>query len=675
MATRHFLVAMAMGALVFTASAQVTQFPETGGDISTSSGWGLPDVPTGIAGFTLGASYWASADVTFAGMQFSGAAGAKSTFDLGSSTVTLNGNTDKDIEFRNSNLTVTLQDGTVSVGKGMRLSVGDTCAHNTLVLDGCIYSQPNLTFNVGYGGSSGNAVILTNGAQLTLKDINVSDNGGHGNRLEINEGCVVKSRYIYLDSYGTRTDNDNSTLLIRGTGTRLETTGSADKVYIGFRHDHDTVTVTDGAVLNVTGNGSIQFGGNSASGSSRCAYGALNVLNGASASAYTLYMGLDSTVNAVLVSNATLTVDYVSSIGNKADCGTNRIVVTGPTGLFTATRLRLGQGANADCNSVRVEQGAKLTSMSDTVVGETGSFNEVVVSNATLQVQGLAIGAVSGAEHNAIRIQGPSAVFTQTRNSWRNSGKGYFGAGGNGLLEFSDHCTVTSPHPEPVIGDRSNGNVVRITGGAKVTSSNPIIGQAPTASVAATSGNRIEVLDGAEYTLTRPYIKGVGNGIVISNATLTSSNSQTNTILVGVADASVGELAEATSNNYVRLEGAAPKLRLVSSAGYRFWNCSRLEFVLPTQPYAEAPLAGCQLQMDATSDLVIDLASVDAIRHGKLHFELMEISNVDQRDLLDESVLLRANARLESSRATVGWVNNRLVCTVKSNLGLIMVVH
>lgn len=670
-------VLLAVLAMTFSLSAEdVTYFPAGGGDIATPAGWGLPAVPTGLVGFTLGASYSASSAVTFSGVRINGSENASSVFDLSAGGITLSGNTDTDFQYLGKGLSATFKGGTVSVGKGFQLSSGTGKSGNTLILDGCAYSQPNSTLYAGYGASVGNTVILTNGASATVRSLEVCNNGGHGNRIEINAGCTVVSGNINSDSYGARADDDGGLLLVRGKGASLSTSGSNNMLYIGYRHDHNTVTVTDGASLTVGGTGSIQFGvANGTSGSSRCGFGSLNVLDSATVGAYYLNMGVNSFGNDVLVSNATVTVGYQTGIGREANNGTNRLVVSGADASFTAARLRVGTGVGCDRNAVRVEDGAKMTALSDCSIGIDGSFNEVCVSNAYLKAQSFVIGKAATSSNNVVRIQGAQATFEQTKNSWGLSGSdGYFGAGAGGLLEFSDRCIVTSPHPAPVIGNLSNGNVVRITGGAQVTGSNPQIGAPPTATAVATAGNRIEILDGAQYTLIRPFVKGVGNGIVISNATLYSSNSQTNTFVVG--EVFEGELAEATSNNFIRLEGSAPKIRsAATSAGYRMFNRSRLEFVLPAEPYAEAPLTGSQLHMDATSDIFIDTSALDGVSHGKLRFTLVQLANQVLMPMLAEEVLERANERLAEQGASVGWEGNKLVCTVKGNGGMMIILR
>lgn len=657
------------------ALSAVTNYPSSGGDIATAEGWGLEEVPSGVVGFTLGVPYSASQAVTFAGMQLSGSSGDSSVFDLSSGSVTLNGNTDTDLQFSSSGLTAVINGGSLTVGKGSRIGYTSSTVGNTLVFDGCTFAHTGSKLMVGASESSGNAVVLTNNASASLGVLEISNNGGHGNRFEINAGCTVTTGNVMSDSYGTRRTTDDSLLLIRGTGASLATS-SSKYMYIGYRHDNNVVTVADGGSLSIP-SGTLQFGvASGTGGASHCANGWLNVLNGATVSTYNLTMGINSHENTTFVSNATLNVGYATLLGSTGGTGTNRLVATGSSTTVVTTRLRLGMETGNDCNEVVVSDGAKLTAMSDFVVGSATQFNEVVASNATLQVQSFVIGKYAAASNNAVRITGPSAVLTQTKNSWgQTDAIGYFGQGANGLLELSDRCVVTSPHPAPVIGNLSNGNVLRITGGAQATGSNPCVGHAATASTDATTGNRLEILDGAKYTVVRPYVKGVGNGIVVSNATLYSNNTQTNTVIIGYVAS--GDLVGATSNNYLRLEGSSPDVRLFSTGGYCIWNGSRVEFVLPPEPYDKAPLCGSQLHVDASSDIVVDLSAVDATSHGKLRYPLFEVSvnNDSLRSMLNADALRRANARL-AGKAVIAWegsgIGSTLVCTVKGNKGMML---
>ena len=661
------------------ALSAVTNYPSSGGDIATADGWGLDEVPSGVVGFTLGVPYSASQAVTFAGMQFSGTSGASSVFDLSSGSVTLNGNTATDLQFTSSGLTAIMKGGSLTVGNGSRIGYTSSVAGNTLVLDGCSFTHTGSTLMVGASESAGNAVVLTNGASASLSTLEICDNGGNGNRFEVNAGCTVTtSGHVMSDSYGTRRTTDGGLLLVRGAGASL-TLAANKNLYIGWRHDNNVVTVSDGASLSLSGTGAIQFGyAASGSGASPCGHGALNLLDSASASCYYLTLGKYSSSNTVTIRNATLSVGYTTSVGETAGYGTNTLVVSGASATVGATRLRISMGAGSDRNVVRILDGATLNSMSDTRIGSYGAFNELVVSNAVLNAAALSVGFDASASNNVLRVMGPSASFSLSKDSWGTSGaQGYFGAGGGGLVEFSDRCVVTFSHAKSsIVGHLSNGNILRITGRAQVTEPNPVIGNPARAGSSATTGNRLEILDGATYTLVRPFVKGVGNGIVISNATLYSSNSQTNTFVVGDALAADGDIAEATSNNYFRVEGGSPKVRAAyPSAGFRIWNRSRLEFALPSTPYAETPLVGSQLHMDATSDIMVDLSAVNAVKHGKLKYTLFEISNSSYtvlKSALNASVLERANMRLAPKGASIAWEGLKLVCTVKGNNGMML---
>lgn len=680
---RHLVCMAAFIAACAPLMAASVNFPSGGGDISSATDWGLPDVPSGVVGFALGSPYSASNSVTFAGMELSGSSGDSSTFSLSNGvTVALNGNTATDLNFNSSGLKATFKGGSLSVTKGSRIGY-DKRRNNALVLDGCSFTHKGDTFMVGASASTGNAVVLTNGASAAFSTVEISDNGGHDNRLEVNAGCTATvGGHLMSDYYGTRAAGDSSLLLVRGAGASL-TMASGKNIYIGWRHDNNVVTVSDGASLSVPGTGAIQFGyAASGSGASPCGFGALNVLDSATASCYNLHIGTYSSNNVVTVSNATLSVGYATYVGKTAGYGANTLVAAGSSAVVGATRLVISDIAGCDHNAVRILDGARLNSMSAMRLGIGGAFNELVVSNATLNAAGFVIGKWANASNNVLRIMGPNASFSLTKDSWDLDGAyGYFGRGAGGLIEYSDRCVVSFSHAKSaVIGNLSNGNVVRVTGGAQVTDPNPVVGHPPRAGSAATTGNRLEILDGATFTLVRPYVKGVGNGIVVSNATLMSSNSQTNTFNVGDVLAADGDIAEATSNNFLRLAGETPKVRATQSgAGFRIWNRSRIEFVLPATPYAEAPLRGCQLHLDDTSDIVFDFSLVDATSHGKLKYRLFETTtaNEDLKGLLSAEALARANARLATKGASIAWegwgVGSALVLSVKGNRGCVLI--
>ena len=686
---------VAMCAAAFCAHSHAlaagTAFPSGGGDISTAADWGLEDLPTGDVTLPLGYQYTSTNNVAFSTMEFSGG-NHESTLAISNGvTVSLNGNTETDLKFGSSGQTMILKGGAFSVQKGSRIGYTSSNKGNTLVLDGCSFSHLGSILKVGASVSPGNAVILTNNATAALHSLELCNNGSHGNRFEVNAGCTVTAaNNSYTDSFGTCAADDGSLLLVRGAGASFSV-ANGKSFFIGMRHENNEVRVEDGASFSVPGTGSIQFGpiDGWTSGISPCGYSALNVFNSATVSSYYLTMGCKkgSGNNTVTISNATVTIGWQTLVGGSAaGYGTNTIVATGSSTVFTAGRLRIGgtaADAPSDRNVVMVLDGAKLTSLGDTRIGGSGSFNEVIVSNATMQAASLTIGQLSNASNNALRIMGPSAKFTLAADSWGTTdASGCFGNGDGGLLEYSDHCSVTFSHANSsVIGNLSNGNVVRMTGGASVKESVPVVGRPARDGVDATTGNRLEVLDGATYSIVRLFAKGVGNGVVVSNATVLSSNSQTNTFIVGEVFAADGDLAEATSNNYIRLEGETPRIYSSDSgAGYRIWNRSRVEFALPATPYAEAPLKGCQLHLDDSSDFVFDFSALDAVQHGRMKFRLFEAStsNDGLKNLCSASAIARANASLAERGASLAWegsgIGATLVLTVPGNYGMLMLL-
>ena len=336
--------------------------------------------------------------------------------------------------------------------------------------------------------------------------------------------------------------------------------------------------------------------------------------------------------------------------------------------------VAVGTSGSSRCGhgTLNVVDGATVSCNNNLNMGVNSYANRVFISNGTLSVAyAVVVGAESGNGTNAVVVSGPSASVTVPR----------FRIG----LEAGSDCnsallvngaTLTA-NVDLTVGGGGNYNVMRASGGAQLNCGSPVVGRSPKSNVAATTGNRLEILDGTTCTLVRPYVRGVGNGIVISNATLKSTNAQTNTFLVG--DVADDCLASATSNNFIRLEGESPKVRVTQSgAGYRVWNKSRIEFVLPAAPYAEAPLRGSQLQVDDTSDLVFDFSALDAVQHGSQKYRLFETTTANEtlKSMLSEESLARANARLSGRGASIAWegtgVGSALVLSVKGNNGMVI---
>ena len=675
----NLAVYVAMCVVAFCAHSHAlaagTAFPSGGGDIASPTAWGLEELPTGEVEFPLGSDYSSSAAVSFSEVDLSGSSKASSVFDLSSGPVTITGgNNDADpsFQFLSSGLTARFKGGFLNAKANVWIGYATTAKNNTLIFDNCSLTNLSGVVRVAHGtGNHGNTLIFTNNATARLNALYINSTGGDSNYLEINPGCTVACAAFRTDEYGSREAADSSLTVVRGSGAKLSITGN---LLIGYRHYNNVITVKDGATLDV--GGSLQFGpgSGSPSGSSRSGYERLNVLNGATMSYNNLTLGNVSAENNVLISNATVTAGNATTVGYSADGGTNVLEVVGSETHYAAKRLLLGSAEQCDRNLAYIRDGAEITANSKTSIGIGGAFNEVIVSNANATLKGLVVGQESTGSNNVLRVCGPNVAFSYTLVT-----NDFFGLGSNGLVEFSDHCSVTSGM-EPPVGTHSNDNVLRITGGASVTDSNLMLGRAETSSMAATSGNRVEILDGATYTLTyRPFVRGVGNGIVVSNASFYSSNSQTNNFLFG--HVSSGELAEATSNNYLRLEGTSPLVRASSTgAGFRFWNRSRLEFALPATPYAQAPLKGSQLHIDDSSDFVFDFSALDAVQHGRMKFRLFEAStsNDGLKNLCSASAIARANASLAERGASLAWegsgIGATLVLTVPGNYGMLMLL-
>ena len=215
------------------------------------------------------------------------------------------------------------------------------------------------------------------------------------------------------------------------------------------------------------------------------------------------------------------------SIGNSSTAKDSRLVVDSDAKLSAANEIRIGAAVGADRSRLHVLNGGALELQSKSVVvGYASSFNEFVVSNATLTGVKVAVGSGAGTSNNVARIVGSDTQF-DVGNYATFFGAGHdnaFIADGGVSLGGADEnkdLYFNASESTPIVGD-----TFAILGGSTVTCDEFYIGHHGTQSAANDRNNRLIVGGGSSLVLKNATcvlrLRAPGDECVISNASLTA---------------------------------------------------------------------------------------------------------------------------------------------------------
>jgi len=388
-----------------------------------------------------------------------------------------------------TNNVVTVHDGGASWNSSGTLAVGNSGSGNQLVVSngatafsdgGFVGSNPGATNNraVIAGANSlwncGNSVALAVG------------NSGSGNQLVVNDGAMISSGN---SSLGENSTANNNSAMITGANSQWNTY----TLLIGKSGGGNQLVVSNGAAIS-SGNSSL--GENSTGDNNRA------VITGTTSQwncGITFTIGDQGSGNQLVVSNAgTLFVwdsdvdeyDGIGILGNQSGANDNVARVTGAGSLWTILG-DLTVGLNGTGNQLIVSGGAAVDNGNAKIgdnsannlvfvtgagsgwtngalsVGNSGSYNQVVVSNSAVlrSTIGL-VGNLGGAWYNTARVTGASAL-------WANSGDLYVGSAGSyNQLVVSSGATVRNLTGR--VGGQSfaDYNTAQVTGAGSLWTNN-----------------------------------------------------------------------------------------------------------------------------------------------------------------------------------------------------------
>lgn len=672
---------LALGsALVCVATGVAATFPDGGTDISSTGadGWN-GNVPTSEeAAFPRSGSYTCSGDVAFWSWKIGGRDTVQ-TFDLGTSTVSLTRGNNWDFQTVAPQSTVVIRGGKVDFsGRGrFSLAAGTYQRDCRLVFDGTEIAHGSVLSPVSGTDGHDSSVVFTNAATASFYQVVAGGFGGYRNTIELNAGCkVTTTSSAQTDDAAHAADASlcGNTLRVRGLGAVLKVGANFDQSLIaGHSQSSNRIEVLNGGEISCkqffVGNGNAVAGN------------VIAVADGGVLSASdNSVIGQDKAVDSVVcVSNGTLKCGWELKIGAGAARGA-KLIVSGRNAAATISKFRPGGSASAQGVEVEVADGASMT-CGTLQLGNGGGMVNMSVVNAKVRVTDqFTIGESPDAANCSLSVEGPGT------NLWYESSKlkdgDVFGEGGRGVFALTQGATnAPSTANTAYLGRHSDENQVRIDDAAAWLQATTTLNLGTTAAdgFTATASNVISIAQGGLLQVYKLQIDGVGNGLEISNGSCRVTRTfDADDLLLGcggVADRS------ASDGNYLRLSGEMPKIHLADAVGVKGRNGTRIIFDLPATPYAEAPVKGNKLDLDATCSLEIDTCAAGAgCSHGRLDYPLVSIPKNSDKGLLSDAVIDAANAKLSASRASLRWRDapdgrHELFCRIPGNQGLLMIVR
>ena len=564
------VVSALLCAAFLSASATEYTFPSAGGDLASAAAWGGTRPGASDKGIVdKSGDYTLSSDVTF--NQFNVSTGG-CNFAFADRRLTLLQSGD------NAFNSIPKGNGRIVFNGGvLDFSGVGSCVANSSVggiavfTNGCVVTNL-MTFHATKGWAASDARTEIAGAakvyadRLNLYDGSNNNSGaGHDNILEIYDGgqlCITNR--IYSDLNCVTGKDGGHVLRVRGEGSLFRYTGGND-VSWGFKQCGNTLHATDGARLEFVGKGALRIGS-----------------------------------------------------WNSGDTITNNALVVERSATASFPKIMM----NTYHNRIFVGDDATLTTP---VLQLTSSFNEVVVSNATFtysgaknSTDGFNLANSASSTGNVFRVIGPDAVLSSLPwpvnwfnkcgkyNTFSLEGGAKWGVDDHfdGLFANESHCTFRATGTGTVFGD------------AESKENRFYLGNKNAAVTADCASNVVEVSDGAVFYSSDFQLMGVGNVLVVSNATV-----NTKYFRIGFIDTKSYPSSLAT-NCTVRFCGTSPKVNVTQSGDRcKFEHASVLRFEIPKAGYADdhVPLdLSCPLTFDSTSRLEIDCEEFARDTYGTL---------------------------------------------------------
>lgn len=406
----------------------------------------------------------------------------------------------------------------------------------------------------------------------------------------------------------------------------------------------------------------------------------------------TFRFGRYTSGNEILVRDGGKIEWYNAEIGGSETAKSNTVTVLGAGSLIEGGgHLKIGMAVGADYNRVIVADGADLKTQTynGTVVGDTGSFNELIISNATLsRTYWVTAGSKPGASNNVVRIYGNSNVPPFGSYHY------FFGAGQHNLFSFEHGTFYPSTYYYASMSSRKlNGGTWE--GGASTNNQFQVVDGADLRLYDV----KVQVWDatntiyvGADSMLTvlhDLHVRGSGNRVVVSNGVLKCSQSFPG-LCLGTRDSDETD-GFVEGGNMLILQGSHPVVRQLDANASTVHICDHgiLRFEVPPSGYqmfeqdggspTNAPIFQ-GTPVFAYGNLTLEITGVEELARSlqqPVDYVLMQngialISPEEGASI--EKILEAANAMLPWG-STVYRSSNQVRLSVKPLRGMMLIVR
>ena len=488
----------------------------------------------------------------------------------------------------------------------------------TLVLDGAAMTGSNLAFYYGKNADTDLRIVLTNGASLTAKTLNLTGyTGAYRASMEVMSGSAVSVSGNVLTDGGNNETALGVRIIVDGAGSSFATTGNTT---IGAGHEDVRLEVLNGATYDANGKGVSIANGKFA------ADDHLVVSNGASLVCGTFSLGSWSSENntAVHDNSARILDGATVTVNGKAYIGCAYQTAGSSNNLFEV------RNANFTCTDQLMVHGSNCT---DNVARFVGAGSAISL----------------GSNFKAF-------VTRSTRTGGID-----MGVGSRNVLEFDG---VVWNHPQNFRIGEGIECEVRVINGSAVDFGDKTFCVGPQDATYAYHGNLLYVGSGASVSAKTIQLTGDGDRMVVSNGTVNATRTDTAWNSAGLMLSYIEEnYGYRGTNNVLTLQGDSP---LVKSAGTIVFRSNlRVAFDIPASGYAanHVPVQAPVFRFDFGKPVLVP--NVEAFRESltaKTSITLMQATT----SLTPSTVIEDSNAVApEGCTWSLGQDNLSIVLTVK----------
>ena len=284
------------------------------------------------------------------------------------------------------------------------LTVGDTGSFNTLLVTNGGTVMNNLGVIGSDTGANSNRATVTGTGSLWTNSIYlyVGSNGAFNSLLIGNGGTVVSSGGFIGNNAGA----SNNQVTVSGANSAWNIAGFFDSLSVGQQGSGNTLLITNGGTATVSYLGYLGYGP-TASNNQIIVTGSNSLFSGAS-----LYFGGAGSGNSLLITNGGRVADSFGYLGTSGS--NNQVTVTGSNSVWNnSLAVTIGYASGAVNNQLNILNGGTVVSGAGQIGSFSASGNSATVSGSgSLWTNSDELLVGDSGSFNALRITNGGAVMT-----------------------------------------------------------------------------------------------------------------------------------------------------------------------------------------------------------------------------------------------------------------------